>query len=180
MQNLELKQPRSILESKNAYDIKFIFLYNLISILTIHLRIKKRGFYRKINKMLKQNKYLQLMSYNKEGLYNFMATFDKFKQARANTPFLYKISPYLSSLSRILAAVYKGSSIILGEKEAKKIFKESFDLVKKKYKEIPDLEGYAPREVLGKADEEEEKEVFSTALMDSMIKYVVEDIIKKR
>ncbi len=169
MQKLKLIQ--------DEYDTKFLSLYELINIFTEKLEIKNRAFYSKINKGLKFTKILRGLSYNEQGLLSFEVVFENYKKAKKTDRIIYQIAPYLSSLSRLLRLIYTQASNMLGEEKTKKILKNSFNLVKKKYKEIPDLEGYIPSGITRKPTLE--AATYPTALTDNMIKYIIDTVIGK-
>jgi len=174
MQNLKLTQ------KEDRYSIKLLFLHELINVFTRSLNIKNRSFYSKINKNLKHVPILSSLSYNEQGLLSFEAVFEDYKKSKESENALYQTIPYFSSLSRLLALIYSEASIILREEKSKNILKKSFKIAKKKYTEIPDLEGYIPRETRGlSSSSSSSSSAFSVTLMDNMIKYLVDEVIKK-
>lgn len=164
---------------QDEYNRKLLSLCELINIFTRRLEIKNRIFYSKINKELKQSHLLRSLSYNENGLLSFEIIFESYKKAKETGNVIYQIAPYLSSLSRLLSLIYTQASNILGKEKTKKILKESLDLAKKKNREIPNLGGYTPKEIFGKK-EAKGTTTFSVSLADSMIKYLVENIIIKK
>jgi len=171
MQELKLIQ-------KDRYDVELLFLHELINVFTRKSNIINRNFYSKINKSLKHVLVLSSLSYNEQGLLSFEVVFENYKKAKKSGHMIYQTTPYFSSLSRLLALIYTEASSILGEEKAKNILKASFNVVKKKYSEIPDLEGYIPKVVLGKAAAAAAAAAYSTILTDGIIKYYV-GIIEK-
>lgn len=173
MQDLKLIQ-------EDEFDTKFLFLYELINTFTRKLNIKSRNFYSEINKNLKHSPILSGLSYNEQGILVFENIFDDYKMLKKSGRGVYQIAPYFSSLTRLLASVYKEAAGSLGEEETKKILKSSFIIVKKKYTEIPDLEGYLPREVVGLGTEKKAPVAYNFILMDNMIKYLVDTVTRKK
>jgi len=167
-----------LIKTKDAYTQKIFFLQDLINTFTKKLKIDNRLFYYKINNSLKYSGILSSVVYNGNGLLFFENTLKDYSMLKKSVKVVHQIAPYLSSLSRVLAFIYREASRIVGEEQAKKILKKSFDSVKKNYTEVPDLQGYVPQVVLGRVAKAKAK-AYPIILMDQMINYLVNDVIKK-
>jgi len=164
------------LKEYDEYDIKLLFLYELINEFTKKVNIRNNFFYFKINEGLKNDDILKVLSYNRDGLLYFENILQQYNKHKQYEKSIYYIAPYFSSLSRILALIYEESSRILGERRAKVIFKNCFRNVKKKYPKAPELRGYVPVSAEGSSFT---LVTYGVALMDNLISYLITDIIKK-
>jgi hypothetical protein len=160
---------------KNKYQDEFSFLYDLINDFTKKLDINNKLFYFMVQREIKGTQLLQGFVYSKEGLSSDKEMVKLYKKEKE----IYGVAPYLASFSRLLSYVYQKASSKVGEEKAEHLLEESFDNLKKKYSVEPNLEGYVPRKAIGKAAAAAAAAAFDVSLMDNMLNYLLNDIIKK-
>jgi hypothetical protein len=159
---------------KNRYIDEFDFLYDRINAFTRKVAIDNKLFYIMVQRNIKGQSLLQGFMYHQDGLSSSKELFSTYKNQKE----LHDIAPYLASFSRLLAFIYKKASVRVGEEKADAILKESFETVKKKYPTQPDLQGYIPREAIGKAAAAAAA-AFGTSVADNMLNFVA-DIYEKK
>jgi hypothetical protein len=168
--------PKQIL--KNKYQEEFNFLYELINDFTKRLNIESKLFYFVVQKEIRGTSLLQGLVYNQDGLSSSKELFKVYNKQKE----ISNVAPYLASFSRLLSYIYQKAVAKVGKDKAEQLLEDSFNHLKKKYSVEPNLEGYVPREAIGKAAAAAAAAAassFDISLMDNMLNYMLNDVIKK-
>ncbi|MBI4894825.1 MAG: hypothetical protein HY833_03785 [Candidatus Aenigmarchaeota archaeon] len=159
------------------YEGKIVFLWNLVKNFTIDLRISNRSFYSKISSILRESNELAGLKYGERGLEALPEFLRGYRSRKASAKTIYISAIYMSSLSRLLSKIFREAERVLGEERAREVFLKSFSALHADEKEIPDLTAYLPGGII-KEEDELSVTTYPTMLMDSLITYIVNDIIQ--
>jgi hypothetical protein len=153
------------------YTQKLMFLRDVINAFTKNLAIQNKSFYDDVKKYMYYHSITKDLSYTPEGLQNS----GKIIEACRNSRNVYGFYPYLNAFTSLLDFIYKKSYSIMGE-VTKSVFAISLEQAENKYPGC----GFA-RSITEEMIQKKPKDVespYSITVMDNMIEFLVEKIIK--